>query len=161
MRSRPLHPAPRAESIPTRKVAARSHNARIYRQEGISAAFEVGEDWAKDSQIDVASLRDDGWTDLETLYRGHPRRRFGMPSKSLPWRVPNTASSAAAVVPIAMSVAFRLRCTIARRTVYLVLFMGRPKPPVPSITAGEDRPVPMRVSIGASHRLSERLRTTG
>ncbi len=36
----------------------------IYRQEGVSAGFEVGEYWAKDSQIDVVGLRDDGWTDL-------------------------------------------------------------------------------------------------
>ena len=37
---------------------------RIYQQEGVSAAFEVGEYWSKEAQIDVVGLRDDNWTDL-------------------------------------------------------------------------------------------------
>jgi uncharacterized protein len=36
----------------------------IYAREGVTAAFEVGEYWDKDSQIDVVGLRKDGWTDL-------------------------------------------------------------------------------------------------
>jgi len=36
----------------------------LYRREGVTAAFEIGEYWAKDPQIDVVGLRDDGWTDL-------------------------------------------------------------------------------------------------
>lgn len=37
---------------------------RIYAREGVTAAFEVGEFWSKESQIDVVGLRDDGWIDL-------------------------------------------------------------------------------------------------
>jgi len=36
----------------------------LYAREGVTAAFEVGEYWNKDTQIDVVGLRDDGWTDL-------------------------------------------------------------------------------------------------
>ncbi|MGE0785266.1 MAG: ATP-binding protein [Sandaracinaceae bacterium] len=36
----------------------------LYAEEGVSAAFEVGEYWDKDVQIDVVGVRDDGWTDL-------------------------------------------------------------------------------------------------
>ena len=36
----------------------------LYRREGVTAAFEIGEYWSKASQIDVVGLRDDGWTDL-------------------------------------------------------------------------------------------------
>jgi AAA+ ATPase superfamily predicted ATPase len=36
----------------------------LYRREGVTAGFEVGEFWSKDVQIDVVGLRDDGWTDL-------------------------------------------------------------------------------------------------
>jgi AAA+ ATPase superfamily predicted ATPase len=36
----------------------------LYRREGVTAAFEVGDYWSKTVQIDVVGLRDDGWTDL-------------------------------------------------------------------------------------------------
>jgi AAA+ ATPase superfamily predicted ATPase len=36
----------------------------IYEREGVSAAFEVGEYWDREVQIDVVGLRDDHWTDL-------------------------------------------------------------------------------------------------
>lgn len=36
----------------------------LYDDEDVRAGFEVGEYWAKDVQIDVVGLRDDGWTDL-------------------------------------------------------------------------------------------------
>ncbi len=36
----------------------------LYRDEGLNASFEVGEFWAKDVQIDVVGLREDGWTDI-------------------------------------------------------------------------------------------------
>jgi uncharacterized protein len=36
----------------------------LYRQEGVAAAFEVGQYWSKSTQIDVVGLRADGWTDL-------------------------------------------------------------------------------------------------
>ncbi len=36
----------------------------LYRQEGVASAFEVGEYWSRDVQIDVVGVRDDGWTDL-------------------------------------------------------------------------------------------------
>lgn len=36
----------------------------IYRESGVSASFEVGEYWDKQTQIDVVGLRADDWTDL-------------------------------------------------------------------------------------------------
>ena len=36
----------------------------IYKLEGVSAGFEVGEYWDKAVQIDVVGLRDDSWTDI-------------------------------------------------------------------------------------------------
>ena len=36
----------------------------LYRREGVTAAFEIGEFWSKNCQIDVVGLRDDAWTDL-------------------------------------------------------------------------------------------------
>lgn len=36
----------------------------LYAAEGVTANFEAGEYWDRDSQIDVVGLRDDGWTDL-------------------------------------------------------------------------------------------------
>jgi len=36
----------------------------LYHREGVSASFEIGEYWDRESQIDVVGLRDDGWTDL-------------------------------------------------------------------------------------------------
>ncbi len=37
---------------------------RLYSQEGVTASFEIGEYWSKQTQIDVVGLRADGWTDL-------------------------------------------------------------------------------------------------
>lgn len=36
----------------------------IYQAEGVRAAFECGEYWDKNTQIDVIGVRQDGWTDL-------------------------------------------------------------------------------------------------
>jgi hypothetical protein len=36
----------------------------IYEREGVGAAFEIGEFWDRDVQIDVVGVRDDGFTDL-------------------------------------------------------------------------------------------------
>jgi uncharacterized protein len=36
----------------------------LYRREGLTAAFNMGEYWSRDVQIDVGGVRDDGWTDL-------------------------------------------------------------------------------------------------
>jgi uncharacterized protein len=36
----------------------------LYARGGVTAGFEVGEYWDKDTQIDVVGLRDDYWTDL-------------------------------------------------------------------------------------------------
>lgn len=36
----------------------------IYEQENVRAAFEIGEYWDKNIQIDIVGLRDDHWTDL-------------------------------------------------------------------------------------------------
>jgi AAA+ ATPase superfamily predicted ATPase len=36
----------------------------LYRREGVTAGFEVGEYWSRDLQVDVVGVRDDGWTDL-------------------------------------------------------------------------------------------------
>lgn len=37
---------------------------RLYVRRGVNAAFEVGEYWSNDVQIDVVGVRDDGWTDV-------------------------------------------------------------------------------------------------
>lgn len=36
----------------------------IYHSEGVRAAFQCGEYWSKEVQVDVVGLREDGWTDL-------------------------------------------------------------------------------------------------
>lgn len=36
----------------------------LYAREGVRAAFEIGEYWDRDTQIDVVGLRQDHWTDL-------------------------------------------------------------------------------------------------
>ncbi len=36
----------------------------LYQREGVEAAFEVGSFWARDAQIDLVSLRDDGMVDI-------------------------------------------------------------------------------------------------
>ena len=36
----------------------------LYDSEGVTTAFEVGEYWDKNLQIDVVGLREDGWIDL-------------------------------------------------------------------------------------------------
>ncbi|MEE8585769.1 MAG: ATP-binding protein, partial [Acidobacteriota bacterium] len=36
----------------------------LYRREGVTAPFQIGEYWSRDAQIEVVGLRDDGWTDL-------------------------------------------------------------------------------------------------
>jgi AAA+ ATPase superfamily predicted ATPase len=36
----------------------------LYRREGVSADFEIGEYWDRAVQIDIVGLRQDGWTDL-------------------------------------------------------------------------------------------------
>lgn len=36
----------------------------IYEREGLQAAFEIGQYWDKETQIDVVGLREDNWTDL-------------------------------------------------------------------------------------------------
>jgi AAA+ ATPase superfamily predicted ATPase len=45
----------------------------IYDREGVSAAFEIGEYWDKNLQIDVVGLRDDHWTDLGECKWGNVR----------------------------------------------------------------------------------------
>ena len=45
----------------------------IYAQEGVTAAFGVGEFWSKDTQIDVVGLRTDNWTDLGECKWGQVR----------------------------------------------------------------------------------------
>ena len=46
------------------ELLARDSVAHIYQREGIDCAFEVGEYWDRETQIDVVSIRDDGWIDL-------------------------------------------------------------------------------------------------
>ncbi len=45
----------------------------LYEKEGVAAAFEVGEFWSKDLQIDVVGIRRDGWTDLGECKWGRVR----------------------------------------------------------------------------------------
>jgi len=47
--------------------------AWIYEREGVGAAFEVGEFWSKEAQIDLVGLRDDGWIDLGECKWGQVR----------------------------------------------------------------------------------------
>ncbi len=47
----------------------------LYRKEGVTAAFEVGQYWSRTVQIDVVGVRDDGWTDLGECKWGHLRSR--------------------------------------------------------------------------------------
>jgi AAA+ ATPase superfamily predicted ATPase len=45
----------------------------IYRAEGVTGKFEVGEYWDRTTQIDVVGLRSDGWIDLgECKWQGRP-----------------------------------------------------------------------------------------
>ena len=37
---------------------------QLYNRESVTAGFEIGEYWSKQTQIDVVGLRTDGWTDL-------------------------------------------------------------------------------------------------
>ena len=45
----------------------------IYAREGVGAAFEIGEFWSKETQIDVVGLRADNWTDLGECKWGRVR----------------------------------------------------------------------------------------
>lgn len=47
----------------------------LYRREGVTAAFEVGQYWSKSVQLDVVGLRNDGWTDLGECKWGPVRSR--------------------------------------------------------------------------------------
>ena len=53
----------------------------LYRREGVTAAFEVGEYWSKSIQIDVVGLRNDGWTDLGECKWGPVRSRRAVESE--------------------------------------------------------------------------------
>ena len=53
----------------------------VYAREGVTAAFEVGEYWDRDVQIDVVGLRDDGWTDLGECKWGSVRSTKALASE--------------------------------------------------------------------------------
>ena len=55
------------------EVLCREALPRLYELEGVGAAFEVGEYWDKEVQIDVVGLRDDNWTDLGECKWGQVR----------------------------------------------------------------------------------------
>lgn len=44
----------------------------IYQAEGVRAAFQCGEYWHKEVQVDVVGVREDGWTDLGECKWGDP-----------------------------------------------------------------------------------------
>lgn len=46
------------------KALCREALATLYIREGVNAAFEIGEYWDKQTQIDVVGKRQDNWTDL-------------------------------------------------------------------------------------------------
>jgi hypothetical protein len=48
---------------------------RLYAREGVTSAFEVGEYWDRNCQIDVVGLRQEGWTDLGECRWGAVRGR--------------------------------------------------------------------------------------
>jgi len=50
----------------------------LYARDGLTASFEVGEYWDKNTQIDVVGWRDDGWTDLGECKWGPVRSRRGL-----------------------------------------------------------------------------------
>ncbi|MEZ4223617.1 MAG: ATP-binding protein [Polyangiaceae bacterium] len=54
---------------------------RLYAREGVSASFQIGEYWARDVQIDVVGLRDDGWTDLGECKWGSVRSAKALASE--------------------------------------------------------------------------------
>jgi len=60
---------------------------RLYKQEGVGAAFTVGEYWDKEVQIDVVGLRDDNWTDLGECKWG-PVHSFKQLTAELDRKVP-------------------------------------------------------------------------
>lgn len=60
---------------------------RLYEQEGVGAAFTVGEYWDKEVQIDVVGLRDDNWTDLGECKWG-PVHSFKQLTAELDRKVP-------------------------------------------------------------------------
>lgn len=57
----------------------------LYEREGVSAAYEVGQYWDKNAQVDVIGLRDDGVTDIGECkwgtYGGVPRLRAELDAK--------------------------------------------------------------------------------
>jgi len=62
---------------------------RLYRAEGLAAAFEIGEYWDKRVQIDVVGVRDDGWADLGECrwgsVRSAPALRRELEAKVAAW----------------------------------------------------------------------------
>ena len=61
----------------------------LYRAEGLSAAFEIGEYWDKHVQIDLVGVRDDGWADLGECrwapVRSAPALRRELDAKVAAW----------------------------------------------------------------------------
>lgn len=47
----------------------------IYARERLTAAYDIGEYWSRDTQIDVVGMRDDGWIDLGECKWGAVRSR--------------------------------------------------------------------------------------
>lgn len=62
---------------------------QLYRAEGLSAAFEIGEYWDKHVQIDLVGVRDDGWADLGECrwgpVRSAPALRRELEAKVAAW----------------------------------------------------------------------------
>ncbi len=91
----------------------------LYVREGVTAAFEVGEFWSKETQIDVVGLRQDGWTDLGECKWGpvrspkaleaelttklplYPNRRNATLGRRIFTRKPVPAAARAAAAPAA------------------------------------------------------------
>jgi AAA+ ATPase superfamily predicted ATPase len=53
----------------------------LYEEEGVTAAFSVGEYWDRSMQIDVVGLRDDGWIDLGECKWGAVRSASALASE--------------------------------------------------------------------------------
>lgn len=62
---------------------------QLYRAEGLTAGFEIGEYWDKHAQIDVVGVRDDGWADLGECrfgpVRSAPALRRELEAKVAAW----------------------------------------------------------------------------
>jgi hypothetical protein len=91
---RPLLPAYFGECF---ERLCRECLGRIYAREGVFAGYRVGEYWDKSVQIDVVSMRDDGFVDLGECKWGQVRSLEAV-ARELEEKVPRFPNPANATV---------------------------------------------------------------